>query len=201
MTNTSLTPVTAIVSMPFALIAAAFFRKPGMWILWQVRVKAPGTANSTTFLPLKSSSVVLGLRPSGRHDAECRLGHAIADLDGHGLCPLIAGWLELIRRCEPIVPLREGPAVDAVGSKRNASSELVEPVWHLDRRVVGDRRQRERGAGGLGARAAAHRARRRSGARPGGARRSARAAARPIRRSGLRRRDRRRLHRAPRCRR
>src|SRR5688572_19314056 len=64
MTNTSLTPVTAIVSMPLPLMAAAFFTKPGRWLLLQVGVNAPGTANSTTFLPLKISSVVFGLGPS-----------------------------------------------------------------------------------------------------------------------------------------
>src|ERR1700675_201744 len=63
-TNTSLTPVTAMVSMPLPLIAAAFFTKPGRWFLWQVGVKAPGTANSTTFLPLNNSSVVFGFGPS-----------------------------------------------------------------------------------------------------------------------------------------
>jgi threonine dehydrogenase-like Zn-dependent dehydrogenase len=33
--------------------------------LWQVGVNAPGTANSTTFLPLKISSLVFGAGPSG----------------------------------------------------------------------------------------------------------------------------------------
>src|SRR5262245_35119208 len=64
MTNTSLTPVTAMVATPLALMASAFFTKPRRWLLLQVGVKAPGTANSTTFLPLKSSSLVLGLGPS-----------------------------------------------------------------------------------------------------------------------------------------
>src|SRR5260370_23659360 len=36
----------------------------GRWILWQVAVYAPGTANSVTFLPLKISSVVLTCGPS-----------------------------------------------------------------------------------------------------------------------------------------
>ena len=35
-----------------------------MCILWQVGVKAPGTANSATFLPLKTSSVVFHAGPS-----------------------------------------------------------------------------------------------------------------------------------------
>src|SRR5262249_62418712 len=37
---------------------------PGRWFLWQVGVKAPGTANSTTFFPLNTSSVVLHAGPS-----------------------------------------------------------------------------------------------------------------------------------------
>src|SRR6185437_679014 len=36
----------------------------GRCILWQVLVKAPGTANRATFLPLKMSSVVLTCGPS-----------------------------------------------------------------------------------------------------------------------------------------
>ena len=88
MTNTSLTPVTAMVSMPLALMAAAFFTKPGRWFLWQVGVKAPGTANSTTFLPLNNSSVVFGFGPSAVMTRECRVGQAIANLDRHDLHPL-----------------------------------------------------------------------------------------------------------------
>src|SRR5262252_6525977 len=64
MTKPSLTAVTAMLSTPFALIASAFFTKPGMWLRWQVGVKAPGTANSTTFLPLNTSSVVFQPGPS-----------------------------------------------------------------------------------------------------------------------------------------
>src|SRR5713101_8198421 len=37
----------------------------GTCILWQVLVKAPGTANNATFLPLKMSSVVFHAGPSG----------------------------------------------------------------------------------------------------------------------------------------
>src|SRR5450631_661005 len=60
-TNASLTAVTAMVSTPLALNAAALLTKLGMCMLVQVGVKAPGTANRATFLPLKISSVVLGL--------------------------------------------------------------------------------------------------------------------------------------------
>ena len=73
-TNTSLTPVTAMVSMPLALIASAFFTKPGRWLLLQVGVNAPGTANSTTFLPLNNSSVVFGFGPSAVITVKVPLG-------------------------------------------------------------------------------------------------------------------------------
>src|SRR6476660_3965430 len=73
-TNTSLTPVTAMVSTPLALIAAAFFTKPGRWLLLQVGVNAPGTANSTTFLPLNNSSVVFGFGPSAVITVKVPLG-------------------------------------------------------------------------------------------------------------------------------
>src|SRR3974377_2546360 len=63
-TNTSFTPVTAILFTPFALIASALFRKLGIGRLLQVGVNAPGTANSATFLPLKILSVVLQTWPS-----------------------------------------------------------------------------------------------------------------------------------------
>src|SRR6202142_3373379 len=61
MTKASLTAVTAMVSTPLALNAAALLTKLGMCMLVQVGVKAPGTANRATFLPLKISSVVFGL--------------------------------------------------------------------------------------------------------------------------------------------
>src|SRR5215468_9131969 len=64
MTNTSLTDVSATVLTPFALIASACCVIEGTCILWQVPVKAPGTANSATFLPLKTSSVLFHAGPS-----------------------------------------------------------------------------------------------------------------------------------------
>src|SRR6185295_15005129 len=73
-TNTSLTPVTAMVSIPLALMASAWATKPGRWALLQVGVKAPGTANSTTFLPLKMSSVVFGFGPSAVITVKLALG-------------------------------------------------------------------------------------------------------------------------------
>jgi hypothetical protein len=54
----------AIVSTPFALNASAFCVNPGKCLALQVGVNAPGTANSTTFLPLKISSVEVSLGPS-----------------------------------------------------------------------------------------------------------------------------------------
>ena len=55
----------ATVSTPFALMASAFCTKPGRCLALQVGVNAPGTANSTTFLPLKMSSVETSFGPSG----------------------------------------------------------------------------------------------------------------------------------------
>ncbi len=51
--------------MPFDFMSPAIWMKPGRWVLWQVGVKAPGTANSTTFLPPNTSAVVIGFGPSG----------------------------------------------------------------------------------------------------------------------------------------
>src|SRR3978361_1639674 len=65
MTKASLTEIQAMVSTPFPFIEAAFCTKPGKCLALQVGVKAPGTANSTTFLPLKMSSVDTSFGPSG----------------------------------------------------------------------------------------------------------------------------------------
>src|SRR5579875_2959633 len=54
----------AMVSTPLALIASACCTKPGRCLALQVGVNAPGTANSTTFLPLKISSVEPSFGPS-----------------------------------------------------------------------------------------------------------------------------------------
>ena len=53
-----------MVLTPLALMASAFCVIEGTCILWQVPVKAPGTANNATFLPLKISSVVFHAGPS-----------------------------------------------------------------------------------------------------------------------------------------
>jgi len=84
MTNTSLTPVTAMVSMPLPLMAPALSTKLGRCSLLQVGVKAPGTANNTTFLPLKISSVVLGLGPSPVMTRNVALGSLSPTLMGMG---------------------------------------------------------------------------------------------------------------------
>src|SRR5271170_40526 len=93
-TNTSLTPVTAMASMPLLLIAAAFFTKPGKWFLWQVGVKAPGTANSTTFLPLNNSSVVFGFGPSAVITMKVPLGTRSPTLIAMvSILVVMDGWL------------------------------------------------------------------------------------------------------------
>src|SRR5437588_7298551 len=82
MTKTSLTPVTAIVLTPLALMASAFCTIVGTCILWQVPVKAPGTANKATFLPLKMSSVVFHAGPSGDMTLNLALGSRSPTLTG-----------------------------------------------------------------------------------------------------------------------
>ncbi len=52
-------------STPLAFRSAAWALKPGRCLAEQVGVKAPGTANRATVLPLVSSSVVTGWGPSG----------------------------------------------------------------------------------------------------------------------------------------
>src|SRR4029077_17441539 len=63
-TNTSLTAMQAMVSTPLARIWSASSTKPGWCFASHVGVKAPGTENSTTVLPLNSSSVERSLGPS-----------------------------------------------------------------------------------------------------------------------------------------
>src|SRR5262245_31342058 len=64
MTNTSLTAMQAIVSTPFALSASKLWMLPCRCFASHVGLNAPGTENSTTFLPLKSWSVVTSWIPS-----------------------------------------------------------------------------------------------------------------------------------------
>jgi hypothetical protein len=63
-TKGSFTAMQATVSMPCCLNSAALSMKPGKCFRWQVGVKAPGTANITTFLPPNTSPVVNVLIPS-----------------------------------------------------------------------------------------------------------------------------------------
>ena len=53
--------------------------------LLQVGVKAPGTANSATFLPLKMSSVVFGFGPSAVITRNVALGRLSPTLMGMGI--------------------------------------------------------------------------------------------------------------------
>ena len=64
MTKASLTDRQTMASTPFALMAAACSTKPGRCLAEQVGVNAPGTAKSTTFLPLNRSSVETSFGPS-----------------------------------------------------------------------------------------------------------------------------------------
>src|SRR5579875_303698 len=84
MTKTSLTPVTATASTPFFLKASTLLRKLGRCRLLQVGVKAPGTANSATLRPLKTSSVVLGFGPSAVITRKVALGTLSQTLMGMG---------------------------------------------------------------------------------------------------------------------
>src|SRR5674476_1348684 len=91
-----LTPVTAMVSTPLPLMATALFRKLGMCMLVQVGVKAPGTANRATFLPLKMSSVVLGLGPSAVITRNVAFGNLSPTLMGMVVSSLVANWLQVL---------------------------------------------------------------------------------------------------------
>ena len=63
-TNMSFTAIQAMVSTPFALMASALSMNPGRCSFEQVGVNAPGTENTTTFLPLNNSSVLTEPGPS-----------------------------------------------------------------------------------------------------------------------------------------
>src|SRR4051794_17628890 len=64
-TKGSFTATQTTLSTPFCLKTSALAMKPGRCFRWQVGVKAPGTAKSTTFLPPKTSAVVNFSIPSG----------------------------------------------------------------------------------------------------------------------------------------
>src|SRR5258705_1604473 len=56
-TKPSLTAVTAMESMPLALMAAAFCTKPGRWFLWQGGGEGPGAGENTALFSLNNPSV------------------------------------------------------------------------------------------------------------------------------------------------
>jgi hypothetical protein len=87
-TKTSLTETQAIVSTPLAFSSAAFSLKPGRCLAEQVGVKAPGTANSATVLPLKMSSVVTGAGPSAVLVMKVAAGSVSPTLIAMGRFPL-----------------------------------------------------------------------------------------------------------------
>ncbi len=61
--------------------------KPGRCLAEQVGVNAPGTENSTTFLPLNSVVGRDGLGTVGPHARELPFRHRVADFDRHcGRC-------------------------------------------------------------------------------------------------------------------
>src|SRR5262245_57257625 len=104
MTKTSLTEVTAMVLTPLALIASAFCWIEGTCILWQVLVKAPGTANSATFLPLKISSVVFHAGPSAVITRNFASGNRSPTL--MGMMVILSFLIEAWNRAAPAVQLR-----------------------------------------------------------------------------------------------
>ena len=55
MTNASLYAITQMTSTPLLLNSCSFSKKVGMWRIWQVGVKAPGTETRTTFLSANST--------------------------------------------------------------------------------------------------------------------------------------------------
>src|SRR3974390_2940725 len=156
MTKPSLTAVTAMVSTPFALIASAFCTKPGRWFLWQVGVKAPGTANSTTFLPLNTSSVLFQPGPSAVMTLNFASGRrsptlmAIGSILSHAWGWTIVGASGVQRSGAALIGPPEGLPAGAAGGKISAPAELVERGCDLNR--LGARLERERQDGAVGAR-------------------------------------------------
>src|SRR5262245_28713152 len=66
MTNASFTETQTISSTPFDRILSASVTKPGRCFIEHVGVNAPGTANSTTRLPLNNSPTVTSLGAPSR---------------------------------------------------------------------------------------------------------------------------------------
>src|SRR4029077_16557434 len=131
-TKPSLTAVTAMVSTPLALMASAFCTNPGRWFLWQVGVNAPGTANSTNFLPLNTSSVVFQPGPSAVITLNFASGRRSPTL--MAMVDPLCGW---------------GLEMGLAGVESSAPAELVEMGRDLNR--TGGRDQREGQARAVGA--------------------------------------------------
>src|SRR6516162_3546965 len=127
MTKTSLTDVSATVLTPFALIASACCVIEGTCILWQVLVKAPGTANSATFLPLKMSSVLFHAGPSDVITRNFAWGSRSPTLMGMVLFLSLA--VELVLSLA--VPIAD-PAAGPTRAQISAPVELVETGHDLD---------------------------------------------------------------------
>src|SRR5262245_21265419 len=146
MTNTSLTPVTAIVSMPLPLIAPAFCTYPGIWFLWQVGVNAPGTANNTTFLPLKMSSVVFTAGPSAVITLNLASGNRSPTLimirvplvEQFALRPVVRSTRKLKHFRQKWIPVFRKSSV--------GTAPLVDPRRGLDGRSARGRRQSQKRA-------------------------------------------------------
>src|SRR5260370_5343463 len=138
-TNTSLTDVSATVLTPFALIASACCVIEGTCILWQVPVKAPGTANSATFLPLKMSSVLFHAGPSDVITRNFASGSRSPTLMGMVLFLSLA-----VEPCSSLaVPLAD-PAAGPACAQISAPAELVETGHDLDCDIARDGGERDR---------------------------------------------------------
>lgn len=111
-TNGSFTATHAISATPFALSAAASFTNEGRCVLWHVGVYAPGTAKSTTFLPLKNCEVLTvsgPFAPSLRSVASgsfCPVWIMRQSLDAECAAGKFAGFPR--RRARAIIPLPMG---------------------------------------------------------------------------------------------
>src|SRR5262245_25238260 len=100
----------------------------GTCILWQVPVKAPGTANSATFLPLKTSSVVFHAGPSDVITRNFASGSRSPTLMG---MILVLSLAMKPRRRAALAPSGRGGM--ARRHQISAPGELVEPDHDLDR--------------------------------------------------------------------
>src|SRR4029078_12671465 len=110
-----------------ALIASAFFTKPGRWLLLQVGVNAPGTANSTTFLPLNNSSVVFGFGPSAVITVKVPVGTR---------SPTLIAMVRILLQGYGLRMDGETSALAANSSSRNPTSMALSPDTAVSRRLA-----------------------------------------------------------------